>query len=373
MAPVLRTCKAASRSSGVPPDPGRGRLAETVNRSGTAAAAALVRATARRRRVRGILAQLDADQRAAAEIGRRPAADRRRPGLGQDPHADPSHRPSGRRARRRRRKNASPSRSRAAPPPRCASGSRACFRRDAERPRGPYLPFARPRDPARARPARPASQPGLPRRRRGRAHRAARRDAGRHRAQGRAAAARDLQGEAHARRSERRHRGGDVRLRAALARAQLDRFRRSASACAVRPWRQMPSLAAHYRDRFRFISVDEFQDVDEQQYRLLDAAGAAPAATSASSAIPNQAIYGFRGADASCFERFRRDYPRRGDVQLTRNYRSSGTIVAASSQVIGARRADRGDRARACTSASPSTRRRASGPRPSSSSDDRAG
>ena len=49
---------------------------------------------------------------------------------------------------------------------------------------------------------------------------------------------------------------------------------------------------------------------------------------------PNQAIYGFRGADASCFERFRADYPDATIVELTRNYRSSSTIVTASSQVI---------------------------------------
>ena len=51
-------------------------------------------------------------------------------------------------------------------------------------------------------------------------------------------------------------------------------------------------------------------------------------------AIPNQAIYGFRGADASCFERFNQDYAGAPCVRLTRNYRSTGTIVAASAQVI---------------------------------------
>jgi DNA helicase II / ATP-dependent DNA helicase PcrA len=49
---------------------------------------------------------------------------------------------------------------------------------------------------------------------------------------------------------------------------------------------------------------------------------------------PRQAIYSFRGADASCFDRFRSDYPGAATVALRRNYRSSGTIVAASAQVI---------------------------------------
>ena len=95
-------------------------------------------------------------------------------------------------------------------------------------------------------------------------------------------------------------------------------------------------LAARCRDRYRWISVDEFQDVDEQQYRLLTLL--APAGGNLCViGDPNQAIYGFRGADASCFERFKRDRPATKVVTLTRNYRSTGTIVTASSQVIAAR------------------------------------
>ena len=94
-------------------------------------------------------------------------------------------------------------------------------------------------------------------------------------------------------------------------------------------------VAAHYRRRFRSVSVDEFQDVDEPQYRLL-ALLAPPNGTGSLCVIgdPRQAIYGFRGADASCFDRFTRDYPDAVTVHLTRNYRSTGTIVTASSQVI---------------------------------------
>jgi ATP-dependent DNA helicase UvrD/PcrA len=93
------------------------------------------------------------------------------------------------------------------------------------------------------------------------------------------------------------------------------------------------ALAARYRSRCRWISVDEFQDVDEQQYRLLKLL-APPAANLCVIGDPNQAIYGFRGADASCFERFRQDYPAARTVHLRRNYRSTGTIVTAAAQVI---------------------------------------
>lgn len=98
-----------------------------------------------------------------------------------------------------------------------------------------------------------------------------------------------------------------------------------------------PVVAAHYRSRFAFVSVDEFQDVDEQQYRLLTLLAPPPDANVCVIGDPNQAIYAFRGADASCFERFKRDYAA-AVVTLARNYRSSGTIVAASSQVVAAGR-----------------------------------
>ena len=94
-------------------------------------------------------------------------------------------------------------------------------------------------------------------------------------------------------------------------------------------------LARRYREQFRFVSVDEFQDIDEQQYRLI-AQLAPPGANLCVIGDPDQAIYGFRGADASCFARLRREYAPQ-EAQLTRNYRSSGTIVAASAQMLGAR------------------------------------
>jgi DNA helicase-2/ATP-dependent DNA helicase PcrA len=106
-------------------------------------------------------------------------------------------------------------------------------------------------------------------------------------------------------------------------------------ALPVRALEADPGLAACYRARFPHICVDEFQDVDEQQYRFLALIGPLNPCVIGD---PDQAIYGFRGADASCFDRFRRDYPAAKVVSLARNYRSSGTIVTAAAQVIAARR-----------------------------------
>src|SRR6266852_10096 len=93
-------------------------------------------------------------------------------------------------------------------------------------------------------------------------------------------------------------------------------------------------LAALWQNRFSYLCVDEFQDVDEPQYRLLQRL-APPAGNICVIGDPNQAIYGFRGATAACFTRFRQDFPSARTMRLKRNYRSTGTIVTAAAQVIG--------------------------------------
>jgi superfamily I DNA/RNA helicase len=95
-----------------------------------------------------------------------------------------------------------------------------------------------------------------------------------------------------------------------------------------------PALAASYQERWPWVAVDEYQDVDELQYRLL---GLLAPRDGNLCAIgdPDQAIYGFRGADVGFFLRFQADHPTARTVQLTRNYRSSGAIVDGALQVIG--------------------------------------
>jgi uncharacterized protein (TIGR00375 family) len=102
---------------------------------------------------------------------------------------------------------------------------------------------------------------------------------------------------------------------------------------AVRLLRAETAIAARLRDRWPWISVDEYQDIDEQQYELLRLlSGEAPGLTVIGD--PDQAIYGFRGADVGFFLRFSTDYPGAKTVYLTRNYRSSPEIVAGALQAI---------------------------------------
>ncbi len=94
-------------------------------------------------------------------------------------------------------------------------------------------------------------------------------------------------------------------------------------------------IAAEWQARFSHIVADEFQDVDEQQYRLLRLL-AGNRGDLCVIGDPDQAIYGFRGADAACFKRFGQDFPAALTFRLRRNYRSTGTIVKAASGFIGA-------------------------------------
>ncbi len=92
-------------------------------------------------------------------------------------------------------------------------------------------------------------------------------------------------------------------------------------------------LAQAYRSRWTDVFVDEYQDVDEQQYRLLRLL-TSPDSRVCAIGDPDQAIYGFRGGDVGYFLRFQSDFGSAATVQLSRSYRSAPTIVRAAMQLI---------------------------------------
>ncbi len=85
--------------------------------------------------------------------------------------------------------------------------------------------------------------------------------------------------------------------------------------------------------RYRWISVDEYQDVNAAQYRLLQLLTEGEANLCVIG-DPDQAIYGFRGADRNYFLRFAEDYPSAVTLNLSQNYRSTQNILNAAQQVI---------------------------------------
>ncbi len=88
-----------------------------------------------------------------------------------------------------------------------------------------------------------------------------------------------------------------------------------------------------YRAQYQWVCVDEYQDVDEQQVRLIKLL-VPPDGNICAIGDPDQAIYRFRGADVRLFAQFTADFPGARVVRLARNYRSDSNIVHLSSQVI---------------------------------------
>ncbi len=100
-----------------------------------------------------------------------------------------------------------------------------------------------------------------------------------------------------------------------------------------------------YQERFKHIFIDEYQDLNQGQYKLLKILAAPDRLKDGNFDIkqkndvcvigdPDQSIYGFRGSDVIYFKNFKIDYPDAEVIHLTRNYRSTKTILAASYQVI---------------------------------------
>ena len=94
-----------------------------------------------------------------------------------------------------------------------------------------------------------------------------------------------------------------------------------------------PDLQASFRQHYPWIFIDEYQDVDEQQVRLIKQLAPADGNVCAIGDA-NQAIYGFRGADVRFFERFQDDFPNARVVRLKRNYRSQAHIVTQSTRLM---------------------------------------
>lgn len=101
----------------------------------------------------------------------------------------------------------------------------------------------------------------------------------------------------------------------------------------VKLFEENPDITKSYQEHFEYISVDEYQDIDENQYKLIKFLCPQNGSICAIG-DPNQAIYGFRGGDAKFFNNFTQDYTNAKIINLKNNYRSTGNIVEASNQMI---------------------------------------
>lgn len=87
-----------------------------------------------------------------------------------------------------------------------------------------------------------------------------------------------------------------------------------------------------WKKRFRYLLVDEFQDINPAQHRLIDVWSRLGRELFVIG-DPDQAIYGFRGADPYCFDRLARENSDLEIIRLKENYRSSPQIIQAASSV----------------------------------------
>ena len=95
-----------------------------------------------------------------------------------------------------------------------------------------------------------------------------------------------------------------------------------------------PEILKHWQERFRYILVDEFQDIDLRQYAVIRLL-AEPEQNLFMVGDDDQSIYGFRGSDPSLMLSLQGDYPKLRKILLQYNYRSAEKIVAAAKCLIG--------------------------------------
>lgn len=94
-----------------------------------------------------------------------------------------------------------------------------------------------------------------------------------------------------------------------------------------------PAILEKYQNKFQYILVDEYQDINTAQYQFIKLLAQKHRNLSVVG-DDQQAIYSFRGADFRNFLNFQNDWPDAKIVKLEQNYRSSSTIITAASEVI---------------------------------------
>lgn len=99
----------------------------------------------------------------------------------------------------------------------------------------------------------------------------------------------------------------------------------------IKLFREHSEVLEQYKNRYKYIMVDEFQDTSHQQYELMRLLADKNVAVVGDD---DQSIYSWRGADYQNIVNFEKDFPDVQEIRLEQNYRSTGTILAAANGVI---------------------------------------
>ena len=114
----------------------------------------------------------------------------------------------------------------------------------------------------------------------------------------------------------------------------------------VRLLSEHPSVAQGYRDRFHHVLVDEYQDTNHAQFRMVQLLGGGSGNVMVVG-DDDQSIYGWRGADIRNILEFERGFPGAHVVRLEENYRSTPEILALANAAIAGNTQRRGKTLRA--------------------------
>lgn len=101
----------------------------------------------------------------------------------------------------------------------------------------------------------------------------------------------------------------------------------------VNIFRQFPSILESYQERWRYISIDEYQDTNKAQYELAKLL-AEKYRNLCVIGDSDQSIYAFRGANIQNILNFEKDYPEAQIIKLEQNYRSTQIILDAANDII---------------------------------------
>lgn len=101
----------------------------------------------------------------------------------------------------------------------------------------------------------------------------------------------------------------------------------------IRLFEEVPDVLEYYQNRFQYIHVDEYQDTNHSQYRLVKML-AKKFENICVVGDSDQSIYRWRGADIQNILSFEKDYPKAKVIMLEQNYRSTSRILQAANDVI---------------------------------------
>lgn len=110
----------------------------------------------------------------------------------------------------------------------------------------------------------------------------------------------------------------------------------------VRLFRENPDILNAWRSRFPWVLVDEFQDINPRQYELIRLLCGDENPNLFVIGDPDQAIYGFRGADERAFERLKAHYPAMTTIRLSKSFRCPSSVLTAAGQMLGRETNDTG-------------------------------